>query len=163
MRYNNDEVRRQDRLLAEEEARLLLREGEHGVLSMVNETGDGAYGIPVNFAWNGEDTIYLHCAPAGRKLKCLERCQRVSFCVVGKTRVIPNRFTTEYASVVARCRAEIGLPPEERMEALKLILAKYSPNDQEIGLKYAEKSFHRTEIIRLTVEEFSGKCKRVSI
>jgi uncharacterized protein len=35
MKYNNDNVRRQDRLLAEDEARELLRTGEYGVLSMI--------------------------------------------------------------------------------------------------------------------------------
>ena len=32
----------------------------------------------------------------------------------------------------------------------------------ETGLKYAEKSFHRTEIIRIDLESMSGKCKRVN-
>ena len=34
MKYNNDNVRRQDRLLEEDRAYALLREGEYGVLSM---------------------------------------------------------------------------------------------------------------------------------
>ena len=38
MKYNHDNVRRQDRLLAEDEARELLRTGEYGVLSMISGT-----------------------------------------------------------------------------------------------------------------------------
>jgi uncharacterized protein len=50
---------------------------------------------------------------------------------------------------------------KERMKALELLLDKYSPNDKETGMKYAEKSFSRTEVIRLDVVEWSGKKKVV--
>jgi len=37
-----------------------------------------------------------------------------------------------------------------------------SPEDKVIRAKYdAEKSFHRTEMIRLDMDSWSGKCKRV--
>lgn len=161
MKYTNEKVRRQDRLLEETNARLLLQSCEYGVLSMCNEEG-GAYGLPLSFVWDGGSTIYIHCAPVGRKLRCIELSLRVSFCVVGKTNVLPNKFTTEYESVVATCNASTGLSDDEKMKALRLILQKYSPNDQIVGQQYAEKSFHRTEIIKLDIVEFSGKCKRVN-
>ena len=85
----------------------------------------------------------------------------VSFCVVGRTHVVSDKFTTGYESIVVKCRAQIGLSADERRHALRLFLDKYSPADKEVGLKYAEKSFHRTEIIRLDIQEFSGKQKKV--
>lgn len=160
MEFKNEKVRRQDRLLSEERARQLLREGEFGVLSMVAPEGE-AYGIPINFVWDGEGSIYLHCAPEGRKLCCIDHCADVSFCVVGQTHVVSDKFTTGYESIVLKCRAFHRLPAEERMHALELFIAKYSPDDQVLGRKYAEKSFFRTEIIRLDISEFSGKAKVV--
>lgn len=160
MKYNNEQVRRQGRLLEEENAIILLRNSEYGVLSMHAE-GDNVYGVPVNYVWDEGSAIYIHCAPIGRKLRCLTANSRISFCVVGKTKVIANQFTTEYESIILTGKAHIGLDTEERMHALKLILEKYSPNDQELGMKYAEKSFARTEIIRIDLEEWSGKCKRI--
>lgn len=160
MNYTNEQVRRQDRLLEEEKAIALLRTGEYGVLSMQAEEG-GAYGIPVNYVWDEESAIYIHCAAAGRKLRCIELCNHVSFCIVGGTHVISHQFTTEYESVVLSCQAHTGLSEEERMHALHLLLDKYSPEDKTVGVKYAENSFHRTEIIRLEIESGSGKCKRV--
>ena len=160
MQYDNSHIRRQDRLLEEENARALLRTGEYGFLSMAGENG-GGYGVPVNFAWDGDRAVYIHCAPQGRKLRCLALCPQVSFCVVGRTHVVARKFTTGYESIILTGHARTGLPAEERMQALRLILEKYAPNDMETGLKYAEKSFHRTEIIRLDIEEVSGKCKRV--
>lgn len=160
MKYITRHIRRQDRLLEEDNAVLLLRNGEFGVLSLLAE-GNVPYGIPINFVWDGKSSIYIHCAPEGKKLQCLVICPQVSFCVVGKTKVISNEFTTGYESIVLQGKAYTGLSTEERMKALTLLLDKYSPEDKVIGLKYAEKSFHRTEIIRIDIEEWSGKCKRV--
>jgi len=161
MNYSNASVRRQDRLLDEEAARQLLKLGEYGVLSLQAEAG-GAYGLPINYVWDGEGSLYLHCAPEGRKLLCLRACNRVSFCVVGATRVASEKFTTAYESIILSCMAHVGLPDEERMRALELFLGKYSPDHLATGKKYAMGSFSRTEIIRLDIETFSGKCKRVT-
>lgn len=144
----------------EQEAYKLLQGGEYGILSLVKEDGC-AYGIPVNYVWDGADSIYLHVAPEGEKLRCIAHRPEVSFCVVGRTKVIPDQFTTGYESIVVACRAQTGLPAGERMHALELLLKKYAPDDLAVGMKYAEKSFHRTEIIRLNLIKFSGKCKRV--
>lgn len=160
MRYINDTVRRQDRLLDEERAKELLRTAEYGVLSMVDDDNQ-AYGIPVNFIWDGEDKIYIHCAPEGRKLRAIAQHQKVSLCIVGNTHLMPKNFTTEYESVVVFGKARIGLSEEERMDALHLLIAKLAPEYKELGDKYAHASFHRTEIIRIDLTEYSGKCKRM--
>ena len=68
-------------------------------------------------------------------------------------------FTTEYESIVLSCTAATGLDEQERMSALEALIGKYSPDYKATGRKYAEKSFHRTEIIRLTIVSWSGKCK----
>lgn len=162
MKFDNSKVRRQDRLLDEPQARELLAAGEYGVLSMVRPDGV-AYGVPISYVWGGGEYIYLHCAPEGEKLRALDVCDEVSFCVVGHTHVVPGRFTTEYESIVMRCRARRGLPPEERMHALELLLGKYSPDDAVVGRKYAAGSFGRTEIVRLTIETMSGKRKRLNV
>lgn len=161
MNYSTDAVRRQDRLLNEEEARKLLQEGEYGVLSMQTLEG-GAYGMPVNYAWDGHSYLYLHCAPEGHKLRCIARNERVSFCVVGRTRVIPDKFTTDYESIVLSCIAQLVTDDEERMKALELLLDKYSPDDKTAGMKYARQSFSRTAIIRLDINQWSGKTKRIA-
>ena len=69
MNYQNDSIRRQDRLLDQPEATELLRRGEYGILCMQRPEG-GGYGVPLNYVWDEADAIYIHCAPEGRKL-CL--------------------------------------------------------------------------------------------
>lgn len=159
MKYINETVRRQDRLLDEAKAISLLRNGEYGVLSMV--TDNGGYGIPVNFVWDEKNSIYIHCAPEGRKLKAIRENPNVSLCIIGKVHLLPNKFTTEYESAMFFGKAHVNLSNEEKMKALHLLIDKLSSDFKDIGAKYAEKSFHRVEIIRVDFEEFSGKQKKV--
>jgi nitroimidazol reductase NimA-like FMN-containing flavoprotein (pyridoxamine 5'-phosphate oxidase superfamily) len=161
MKYDNSGIRRQDRLMEEAQARTLLQTAEYGVLSMTSENGE-PYGIPVNFVWDGQSSIYIHCAPQGRKLRAIAAHPEVSFCIVGRVNLMPGNFTTEYESIVCKGTARAGLTDEEKMKALHLLIDKLSADFKELGDKYAHKSFHRVDIIRIDFTEFSGKCKRVT-
>ena len=160
MTFDNSDVRRQDRLLDEEQAAALLRRAEWGVLSMC-DAGGTPYGIPVNYVWDGDSALYIHCAPEGRKLRCLNQEPRVSFCIVGNVNLLPSKFTIEYESIVLTGLAVRHLDEQERRHALELLLDKLSPDDKQVGMKYAEGSFHRVEIIRLDITSWSGKRKAV--
>ena len=158
MEYRNGGVRRQDRLLDEGRAREILLGGEYGFLAMASP--EGGYGIPVNYVVEG-GTVYIHCAPEGRKLRAMASDCRVSFCVVGATRPVPEKFTTAYESVVIEGRARIVSSDDERRRALELLVEKYSPDYASVGAAYIEKSFHRTAVIAIDAERCSGKAKRV--
>ena len=62
MNYQNDSIRRQDRLLDQPEATELLRRGEYGILCMQRPEG-GGYGVPLNYVWDEADAIYIHWVP----------------------------------------------------------------------------------------------------
>lgn len=160
MKYVNDKIRRRDRLMDEARAVELLRTSEYGVLSMV-DTDDSGYGVPLNYVWDGDHSIYIHCAPEGHKLLALEQHPKVTFCIIGQVNLLPGKFTTEYESVILRGTANIHLDEQERREALHRLVDKLSPDFQAIGYKYTEKSFHRVGIIRVDIDEYSGKCKHV--
>ncbi len=161
MQYDNSAVRRRDRLMDEAEARTLLAGAEYGVLAMADADGM-PYAVPVNYVWDGADTLYVHCAPEGRKLEVLRANSRVSFCVVGQVRLLPAKFTTEYESVLIEGTAAVVTDDDERMAALKMLVEKLSPDDVEVGMKYSAKSFHRVALLRIKGERWSGKRKRVT-
>jgi hypothetical protein len=48
------------------------------------------------------------------------------------------------------------------MKALEIFIDKDSPMDKETGMKYAGKSFFRTEIVKLDIEKWSGKSKKLN-
>ena len=93
------DIRRKDRVLSCDAAWKLLERGEYGFLAMQGMNGYG-YGIPLSYAMR-DRSLYFHCAPSGFKLDSLDVCDRVSFCVVGRTEVMPARFTTAYESALA--------------------------------------------------------------
>ena len=121
MKYVNETVRRQDRLLSEERALQLIRDSEYGVLSMVDADG-GAYGLPLNYVWDGEHSLYIHCAPEGKKLRALAHNQDASFCIVGHTNLLPSRFTTEYESVVMKNMMDLEMKKEQEIKNMVTIL-----------------------------------------
>lgn len=162
MKYDNSTVRRQDRLMEEALALEILKNGEYGYLSLV-DTGNGGvpYGIPVSYVLD-DASIYIHCGPAGRKMDIIGESAPVSFCVVGGTQIIPHKFTTNYESVVVAGVVHNVKDDEECWRCLRLILEKYSPANMEVGIKYAEKSFFRTRVLRIDIDSISGKRKWIA-
>lgn len=159
MIYDNTRVRRQDRLLEEPSARELLERGEYGILSMVDAEG-GSYGVPISYAWDGEGSVYFHCAREGHKLRSMERDPRVTLTVVGDTRLCPRQLTTGYESIILR--GEIGRcgGEAERMHALELLCRKYAP-EHRLWRRAAEASAERTEVLRMEIASMSGKQKKI--
>lgn len=160
--YDNSDVRRQDRLLDEARAEELLRTAAYGVLSMTDEKGD-AYGVPLNFVWDGTRSLYVHCALEGKKLRAIDKHDAVSFCIVGNVTPKPENLTTLYESLVVCGKACHGLDDEERLRALRLLIVKFAPDQGEHGERSIEKSFCRTEIVRIDIESISGKAKRPKV
>lgn len=158
MRYDKESVRRQKFLLEEKEAFDILQEGEYGVLSMQSET-DGAYGVPLSYAWDGESSIYLHGALEGRKLRCIEKNENVSFCIVFYSKVRSPQFTTDYKSVILECKATIIDDGDEKQKGFHLLVDKYSPEMKMKAENMIQKGGVKTKVIRLDILTWTGKSK----
>ena len=150
-------MRRQDRQISESEAIEILQKGEFGVLSMCTPDS-GGYGIPLNYALK-DKAIYFHCALEGSKLEYLRQNNRVSFCVIGRTNVLPSQFGTMYESVIASGVAT-EVEGEEKHEALMLFLEKYSADYIQEGTEYMIKAFKRVKVIKLSIETITGKARK---
>jgi nitroimidazol reductase NimA-like FMN-containing flavoprotein (pyridoxamine 5'-phosphate oxidase superfamily) len=155
------EVRRQNRIL-EDEARIreLLSDSEYGFLSLgVAENGYG-YGIPISYVYDKDtNSLYFHCAPEGQKLDMIRRNNKVSFCVVGITQPVANKFTTLYESVIVFGKAVIDLPDDEKRKTLRLLVRKYSAGFEELGETYMDKSWNRTGVFKIEIEHITAKAK----
>lgn len=151
------DIRRKDRATGTREATELLSSGEYGVLSTVGEDGQ-PYGVPLSYAYK-DSCIYFHCARNGHKIENIEKNPRVSFCVVGTTKVLPEKFATEYESAVA-----FGIASEvsgsERYGALLLLLEKYSSEFIDEGKKYIEQQNQATKVYKIEIDHLSGKARR---
>jgi nitroimidazol reductase NimA-like FMN-containing flavoprotein (pyridoxamine 5'-phosphate oxidase superfamily) len=150
-------LRRTERGITELEARDLLERCEYGTLSTCSSDGQ-PYGIPLSYCVL-DNAIYFHCAVEGHKLDNLAADNRVSFCVVGVTEVLPDQFATRYESVVVTGRATEA-NGEEKQLALEGLLAKYSNGFRAEGLEYIKAMEARTRVFRVTIDELCGKARR---
>lgn len=159
MNYDNSSVRRRDRQLDEASARRLLKEAEYGVLCMQALSG-GGYGVPLHFVWNGADGIYLHCAPEGYKLECLTAEPRACLVITGKSRILPEAFSTAYESLLLHGEVSLVTDKEEKLTALHAFLGKYTPEAGERGKHFLHHAAPRTAVLRFHIRSFSGKTNR---
>jgi uncharacterized protein len=153
------EMRRHERILDESKARELLHKGEYGVLSTSSIDG-GVYGIPMSYVVS-DGCIYFHCAMEGHKIENIIANPLVSFCVVGKTEVSPAAFTTAYESVLVSGLIETVDVDDEKREALRLLVKKYSQGFEAEGDVYIDKAIHKTKILKLTIDHITGKGRQL--
>jgi nitroimidazol reductase NimA-like FMN-containing flavoprotein (pyridoxamine 5'-phosphate oxidase superfamily) len=150
-------MRRQYRQITQKESIDILQKGEYGILSMCTHENEG-YGIPLNYVFNGNN-IYFHCAREGSKLDYLRNNPKVSFCVVGETKVLPSQFGTLYESVIVS-----GISSEvegiEKLEALKELIKKYSGEYIREGKEYVEKQIEKVTVIKLIIQSVNGKARK---
>ncbi len=149
-------MRRQDRKTGNEEAAAILTAGEYGILSTVGDNGY-AYGVPLSYAYSN-GSIYFHCASEGHKLDNIKHNNKVSFCVVGATEVLPESFSTKYESVIVFGKAS-EVYDDEKREALMAILKKYSPGFMDKGIEYLKSDSCKTKIIKIEIEHMTGKSR----
>lgn len=151
------EIRRKDRAITQEEATFLLKKAEYGVLSTTSEEGE-PYGVPLNFCIIDND-IYFHCAVEGRKIDNIKHNKSVSFCAVGDTEILPDKFGTKYESVIVSGEVEEVFGSDKQV-ALEGLLRKYSNDYFEKGLKYIEDLREKTRVFKIAVKNVSGKARR---
>lgn len=151
-------MRRSKQVLGEEECRDILLSGEYGVLAVAGDDGY-PYAVPVNYVLCG-DTIYLHSAKAGHKIDALARNPKASFCVVGKSDLAPERFTTYFRSVIAFGRARFVTDEAERLDALTALVEKLAPGESD---EHKRDEISQCEhaasvaVIAIDIEHLSGK------
>ena len=92
-------MRRRDRQIPEKQAWEILDQCDYAVLAMTAEDGS-PYCVPLNVVREGQ-SVYFHGAQAGRKAACLQKEPRVCLTCVETCEIVPERYTTRYASAVA--------------------------------------------------------------
>lgn len=125
----------------------ILESGEYGVLATSGEDGY-AYAVPLSYVYDG--AIYFHCALAGHKIDNIEYNDKVSFCVVGRAKTLPEKLSVDYQSVIVFGRAKIT-DGEEKHRALRKLVKKYAPgsNCQTDGEDVA--------VVKIEIEHISAK------
>lgn len=149
------EMRKKNREIFNEKLEEILIRGEYGTLSTISENGY-PYIVPLSYVYY-EKCIYFHCAKEGHKLENIKQNNKVSFCVVTDTKVLPSKFSTKYKSIIA-----FGTASEVTDDLKEIILTelidKYSHDFLEEGKKYIKKAQAHTTIIKIKIQHMTGKA-----
>ena len=148
-------MRRNRQQLSREECERILGRCTSGVLAL---TGDGGYpyAVPLSYVY-AAGAIIFHSAVQGHKVDAIKRDSRCSFCVIEQDEIKPAEFTTYFRSVIAFGRIHILEDAAEKVQALRLLGRRYSPND-EPGLQHEiDKSLDHVLLLRLDIDHLSGK------
>ncbi len=119
---------------------------------------DIPYMVPMNFGYR-EGRVYLHSAREGKKLDILRRNPRVCFEVDTDHELVRADhscgYDMRYRSVIAFGRASLVEDEEERRRGLDAIMEHYGEEGPHL---YRERNLSLTAVIRIDIEEMTGKA-----
>lgn len=146
-------MRRKKQQLSNEKAVEILENGKTGILAVNGDDGY-PYTIPVNYVYYN-NKIYIHSATEGHKIDAVKNNDKVSFCVIEKDEVYPQKLTTLYRSTVAFGKAKI-LYNDEMIQAVTALGLKYNP-DKAFIEEEVTKALNIMCCIEITLENITGK------
>jgi len=150
-------MRRKDREISEKEAWTILEQAEYGILSIATLDGK-PYGIPLNY-FTIDNSIYFHCAIEGQKVDIIKQNNAISFCAVGKTKVLPDKFGMKYESAIISGSAQ-EVTGSEKQNALECMLKKYFKAYFNKGLEMIKADINRTKVYKIIIHSITGKARK---
>lgn len=118
--------------------------------------GGEPYVVPVSFGYQ-DGCLYVHSAPAGKKVEIIRQNPRVCFAVEVEAGLIqkgaPCSWSVRYRSVIGWGQAAFITDDEEKRRALDIIVAHYGG---EPG-SYAPKALAGAAVLRIEITEMTGK------
>lgn len=157
-------MRRKDREITEKNEIYNIME-RCSVCSLALSGGAYPYVLPLNFGAgerDGKAVLYFHGAGEGTKLQRLKEDNRAAFSMYAGEELVlkePACSTTMlYESVCGYGRLSLVEQTQEKLEALKLIMRQYGRGNTEF--EFDGRAVEKTAVIRLDVEEMTGKTNR---
>ncbi|MCX7921914.1 MAG: pyridoxamine 5'-phosphate oxidase family protein [Clostridia bacterium] len=149
-------MRRKDRQIEDKnEIESILQKADVCRIAMCD--GNIPYIVPMNYGYS-DGCIYLHCAKEGRKLDVIAANNNVCFEVdIDHELVVPqdaSHCTMKYRSVIGRGKAFIVESAQEKVKALNLLMEHYTGRS---GYEFPEKMLDVTGVIKIQIEEMTGK------
>ena len=150
------EMRRKRQLLTMEQTEDILRRNNTGTLAVSGDDGY-PYSVPVNYVYS-DGKIYIHGARAGHKIDAVKNCDKVSFSVIDRDTLVPEEFTTYFASAIVFGRARLLESGNEFEASIYALAKKYSPEATDEAVENEVAKFRSSLcMICIDIEHMSGK------
>lgn len=149
-------MQKPERQLSPADTLALLKRGDHGTLSVLGDDGY-PYATPVNYIVMN-DKVYLHSAPYGYKIDCLQRDSKCCFSAIISTHTVPSKITAAFESIILTGQAVFVEDRAEKQAALETFVTQRCPGYEEVGFQMIEKLFDKTAVLRLDPVSLTGKA-----
>ena len=93
-----------------------------------------------------------------QKIDNIKQNKSVSFCAVGNTEILPDKFGTKYKSVIVSGEVEEVFDMNKQI-AMEGLLHKYSPEFFDKGINYIEGLRDKTRVFKITINTLTGKAR----
>ena len=151
-------MRRKDKqILDPERLHQIIMNSPYMVMGLAEDSV--SYIVPLDFVFDGRH-VYFHCAREGRKLKMLAENPEVSLLFVNYGGIFCSKvdgtacsYSTRFASIMARGRAEIVENPEQKLQVFQLMMAKIG----EKNLPLRPGMLEATCVVKINIFEITGK------
>ncbi len=127
--------------------------------------GEYPYVVPLHYGYRmqeGKPIFYVHCAKEGHKLDCLAANPHVFVQIdTGETMVaadIPCGYGAEYESVMCKGTASAVEDPEEKCEALRLLMKHQTGEDFVFTPQMAD----GVMVLRIDAADCTAKARRAA-
>lgn len=150
------QMRRSRQLLTGQDLEDIIKRSTSGVLSLLGDDGY-PYGVPMSFVYK-DNKFYFHCGKTGHKIDAIKNSNKASFTIIDKDEIAEEEYTSYFRSAIAFGKIKILEDQKEVIEAMKLLVNKYSPNESEDHFTKAMEGTEKTmSLLLLEVEHITGK------
>ena len=148
-------IRRAKQLLSQEETVAVLKRNTCGTLALIGDD-NYPYAVPLSYVYM-DGKLYFHSAKEGHKIDAVKKNEKASFCVVDQDRIVPEKYTTHYRSVIVFGRVRL-LENVNDMERIATALAMKYSADFKDGIPGEIDAYRKNlAIIEMEAEHITGK------
>ena len=145
-----------DRYNTPEKVIKLITNGYSGVLCLHGDEDQYPIAVPVSYVYY-KDAIYMISDKEGGKLDWIRQNPKAAFVIVRKDKPVPQFFTIEYESVIAKGTPKIIEDKETLAEINQTFIQRFYSQFMHRSAYYREKVMENCLVIRLDIEEMTGK------
>ena len=154
-------MRRKDREIFEiTDIEKIIRKADVCRIALVD--GNKPYIVALNFGYKSGNpsVLYFHCANTGRKINIIEKNNIACFQMDIDHELVSAKkacgYTMKFKSIVGYGKIYKVTENHEKVEGLNMIMKQYTGKDK---FEYEDKILDVTTILRLEIDEMSGKQK----
>jgi len=147
-------MRRYKQQIPEDECINLLKREKRGVLAVLGDD-DYPYTVAMNHVYL-DGKLYFHCAREGHKIDAIEKCDKVSYCVMDEGVKIDDNWWYTFKNVVVFGRMSKVTDDDLIDNVLYMMGDKFNAT-AEYMVAEMKSARDRVLILQLDIEHISGK------